>query len=164
MIILRQKEYAWRHHIGIVVGKDEIRKLRSLNYPKLYVGFLEKINPLIQELSNLTGEDELVHAAIIYELDEGGEPYTENKDGKEYKCLFYDDLAQAADFGYSEIAGILWCDDKGDWYRKKGLLIKKFEKVDNPKTILKACFDPDLFEQENQRKLAEKICKEIERL
>lgn len=164
MKILRQKEFASRHHTGIVAGKDEIKKLKALNYPFLYVEFLDKINPLIKKLSELTGEEELIHAAIIYaeKFPEG--PYTEEKDGKEYVCLFYDNLDTAEEFGYSEIAARLWCDVSGkEWYVKKGLFIKKFERVD-PKEIMKGYFYPDDFEPGNQRDLAKKIYKEIERL
>ena len=165
MKILRQKEFAWRHHTGIVVGNDEIKKLRALNYPKLYVGFLDKINPLIKEFSELTGEEELIHAAIVFEPEKFPEgPYTEEKDGKEYVCLFYDNLDTAEEFGYSEIAAKLWCDVSGkEWYVKKGLFIKKFERVD-PKEIMKGYFSPESLEPGNQRDLAKKICKEIERL
>ena len=168
-----QKTYSLRHRSGIIVDKNEVRKLRSLNYPKLYVGFLEKVNPLVQEFSKLIGEDSgLIHASVPLEdvlkekfptKEEG--PYTKEKDGKTYHCFFYDDLDIAGEFGYSEINCVLWCDNTGNnWYKETGLFFKKFEKVNNPKEYLKSYYTPEYFDSFDQRELADKICNEIDKL
>lgn len=158
MIILRQKEYSAEdacigHADELVVPGREIQALRKLGYPKFYVDYLEKVNPLVSKYAKSEAGDEVIFARPMDEdsWDSGiadkfpgseAGPYNEVKNGKNFVSLFFDNIFIAQDFGYSDSCVAIWyCVEDKNWYIKKGLFIKSYNQISNIKQYIMEKFN-----------------------
>lgn len=116
----------------LITSKPEISSLRRHGYPKFYVDYLEKVNPIIYK--ELGSEDPFAFPFAINleisEIDNFTDEFETVKNGKSYIPCFSTDIWELKGFA------MYYLGDDNKFYERKGVFFPKFIEVKNIKEDL----------------------------